>query len=104
MGQNIDPEVAHWRAKHNALKRCVKTGERLLDDPALVDARERLLEARIKAEIAKAPPLSDAAAQRIAAILTAGQPAEPVEPVVQDRKTVVANRIAELDGGGDRVA
>jgi hypothetical protein len=97
----VHPEVSAARARVAALSRCVNTGERDADDPAINDARRELnaanLEAAVLKALAKAPQPTDEQLQRIAQVLLAGgAPA--------NRKAVVAERVAELDGGGDHAA
>ncbi len=72
----MHPEVSKARARVGALSRCVKTGERSPDDPAVVNAKTDLAAANIAAYVEKvlsgAPPLSNDQRERIAALLRAG--------------------------------
>ncbi len=92
----ISPAAAHHRASIGALTRAIRAGERLPDDPALVDANAKrgLAEAKISDYIekvlAQAPPLTDEQRIRLAEMLRpARQP---------DRKAVIDERIADMDG------
>ena len=90
----ISPAAAHHRASIGALTRAIRAGERLPDDPALVDAKRGLAEAKISDYIekvlAQAPPLTDEQRIRLAEMLRpARQP---------DRKAVIDERIADMDG------
>lgn len=67
----IDPQVAHRRARHAAVARGVRAGERPAAD--LDDTGRDLAEANIAAYIAKVladcPPLSDEQRTRLAELL-----------------------------------
>lgn len=94
MGVPKSPVVAHHRARVGALSR-----DRAPDDPEFVGARRDLAEANIAAYIervlAEAPPLSDEQRTRLAELL------RPVrQPAATDRKSAVAERLAELGSGG----
>ena len=106
----LSPAVAHHRAKIAALSR-----DRLPDDPELVAARQNLAALRLEEHVCKvlaaAPRPTDEQLQRIAALLRAGGGASPPTPAPQPasggsaapskgREAAVAERIAELDGGG----
>lgn len=62
------------------------------------DAAVQRIEDYVTTILAAAPPLSDEQRTRLAELL------RPVRVSAADRKTVVAERIAELDGGADDVA
>lgn len=70
----LPPEITRTRARVAALSRAVRNGERPQAD--LEAARQELKDARtedyIRKVIAAAPPLSDAAAQRIVGLLMTG--------------------------------
>jgi hypothetical protein len=72
--------------------------------PDLVGKRQNLaalrLEQAVRKTLATAPRPSDEQLQRIAALLRAGGGASP-QP---DHQAVVADRLAELEGGGDNAA
>lgn len=72
----ISPEAAHHRARIAALKRGIRAGERLADDPELqqtVDAlRNVMLRERAQQIVADWQPLTDQQRQDIAAILLTG--------------------------------
>lgn len=84
----LSAQSRHHRARIAALSRT----DRAPDDPELTDARRGLRAARaeeyINKLLAAAPPLSDEQRTRLAELL---RPA---------REAVVAQRLAELDGGG----
>ncbi len=68
--------VARIRGRVGALERCIKTGERPKDDPALPQARQALavemLAERAARLVAEWPDLTDEQVDRIAAILRGG--------------------------------
>ncbi len=96
----MHPEVSRARASVAALTRCVRAGERSPDD--LLVAKADLENAKRSAIIDKlvdeAPLLSDEQRTKLAELL------RPVRITTTDRKTVVAERLAKLDGGGDHAA
>lgn len=96
----MHPEVSRARATHAALSRCVKSGERSADE--LLVTKAALERAKISAKIdelvAASPPLSDEQRTRLAELL------RPVRVDPANREAVVAERLADLDGGGDHAA
>jgi hypothetical protein len=105
----LSPEKAHRRAIVASLTRAVRAGERPQSD--LDDARRGLAEQQITEYVQKvlalAPPLSDEQRTRLAELLRPvrqGQTARVNAALVRARETVVAERIAKLDGGGDHAA
>jgi hypothetical protein len=72
----ISSAAAHHRARIAGIKRCIKTGERPADDPALEQAQRDLhdvmLAERVEEVIADFPKLSERQQQRVAALFTAG--------------------------------
>lgn len=98
----ISQAVAHRRARVGALTRAVRAGERPPTD--LDDAKQDLAYVRLAEHAARVvstwPAPTDDQLQRVAAILRAGA-SPPPQP---DRTAVVAQRIAELDDGGDHAA
>jgi predicted negative regulator of RcsB-dependent stress response len=94
------PAVAHQRARIARLTQSYPP-----DHPKLAEAKRDFnaasLEAAVLKALQKAPRPTDSQLQRIASLLLAG--ATTSTPQV-DRKTVVAERVAELDCGGDHAA
>ena len=90
--RNISPAVGSARARVGALSR-----SRPVDDPEFIDAKRALFEAKITSYVekvlAQAPPLTDEQRVRLAELF------RPARPHALDRRTAVAGRIAELDGG-----
>ncbi|AGZ51094.1 hypothetical protein B1T45_16515 [Mycobacterium kansasii] len=72
------------------------------DDPDYLAAQRDLAAANVESYItrtlAAAPPLTDEQRTRLAELL------RPVRTPAPDRKAVVAERLAELDGGDDHAA
>lgn len=99
MARKISPAVAKSRAHLAALHRGVRAGERPESD--LIDAQRDHVAAKlsdlIERALAEAPPLT--VEQRVGL-------AELFQPARESahRQAVVAERIAELDGGGDHAA
>jgi len=90
----LSADAAHQRAKIGALTRAVRNGERPADCPELREAKQKLAEIRAEDHVRRildsAPPLSDEQRTRLAELL------RPARQSV-DRKTVVAERLTELD-------
>ncbi|MGB3893247.1 MAG: hypothetical protein WA942_03215 [Mycolicibacter sinensis] len=92
------PEIRNQlRGRVAGLSRAVRNGERRADDPALIDAKRKLIAENtavyIKRVLAQRPPLTDEQRTRLAELL------RPVRQPVPNRKTAVSARLAELDGG-----
>jgi hypothetical protein len=70
---SIRNEVYKHRGRNAAFARAVRNGERAVDDPEVIDTRQKLAEARISRYIDKilseAPPLNDEARRRISELL-----------------------------------
>ena len=83
-------DIAHHKARVASFTR-----SRTPDDPELVDAKRSLAEANIRACVEKvlaaAPPLNDEQRTRLVELLR--------PPRQSDRTAVVAERLAELEGG-----
>jgi hypothetical protein len=92
--------VAHQRARAARLTQSYPP-----DHPKIAEAKRDLnaanLEAAVLKALRKAPRPSDEQLQRIASLLLAGASTSPPPP---DRKAVIADRIAELGGGGSDAA
>lgn len=90
--RNVAPAVGSARARVGALSR-----SRPADDPEFIDAKRALSEAKITAFVervlAQAPPLTDEQRTRLAELF------RPARPHTSDRRSVIADRIAEIDGG-----
>lgn len=88
--------------QHHAGRIAALTRSRTADDAELIDARRNLAEAKIatyvQSVLDSAPPLTDEQRTRLAELL------RPVRTPAPDRKAVVAERLAELDGGDDHAA
>ncbi|QFS91146.1 hypothetical protein FIV07_10310 [Mycobacterium sp. THAF192] len=88
------PAVYHYRARVGALTRAVRNGE--CAEGELTAAKRDLAAAKIANYVdrvlSEAPPLSDDQRNRLAELL------RPVRRPA-DRTSVVADRLAELDGG-----
>jgi hypothetical protein len=108
----ISKAVAHRRAQVGALTRAVRAGER---PPADLDnAKQDLAYIKLFEHAARVvsnwPAPTDEQLQKVAAILRGGAspPTPSPQPVSggstapsKNRKTVVAERIAEMGGGGN---
>ena len=96
MAAQLSADRTHQRARVAALSRAVRAGERPASDldDARRDYRTATLADYIERTLAAAPPLTDEQRTRLAELL---RPSGQFMP--DSRRTVIANRLAELDGG-----
>jgi hypothetical protein len=114
----ISPAVASKRARIAGLTVGVKTGKRQPNDPELEAAYGDLAYAMLAEHAARVvsswPAPTEAQLAHVAAILRSGSTPPGASPPAgssggstapsKNRKSVVADRIAELGGGGDHAA
>lgn len=91
----LSPAVAHHRARVAAMSRAVRNGERPAADldRAKRDFNAAKIADYIRRALAEAPPLTDEQRVRLADLL------RPARKIASSRAAVVAERVAELDGG-----